>query len=63
MIKLQLYHSLAGSLTVTPDAEGTEDFEQTIKRSDATDGVVFLYWFGVKFNNHAKANQAPGLDF
>lgn len=55
MIKLQLYNELAGSLTVQPDAEGTEDFEQTLKRSEATDGVVFEYSLDLQFNKIAKA--------
>lgn len=55
MIKIQLYNSAAGSLTVIPDAEGTEDFEQTLKRSDATDGIVFEYSLDLQFNKVSKA--------
>lgn len=55
MIKLQLYNVSAGTLTVTPDAQGTEDFEQTLKRSDLTDGIVFEYTLDLRFNKQAKA--------
>lgn len=54
MIKLQFYNAAAGTLTVTPDAEGTEDFEDTIKRSDKTDGVIFEYSLDLRFNRQAK---------
>jgi hypothetical protein len=55
MIKLQFYHSNLGTLTVKPDAEGTEDFEETIKRSEKTDGVVYDYALDLQFNKEAKA--------
>lgn len=55
MIKIQLYNRIAGSLTVTPDAQGTEDFDQTLKRSDQTDGVVYEYNLDLKFNKQARA--------
>jgi hypothetical protein len=55
MIKLQFYHPSAGTLTVKPDAEGTDDFEQTMKRSDQTDGVIFEYSLDLKFTKKAKA--------
>jgi len=54
MIKIQLYHASAGTLTVTPDAEGTEDFEQTLKRSEATDGIVYEYSLDLQFNKVSK---------
>lgn len=55
MIKIQLYNSFAGVLDVSPDAQGTEDFEQTLKRSDQTDGVVFEYNLDLQFTKQAKA--------
>lgn len=55
MIRLQLYNAFAGTLNVTPDAEGTDDFEQTIKRSDKTDGVIFEYNLDLQFTKQAKA--------
>src|SRR5688572_23382288 len=55
MIKLQFYHPSAGTLTVTPDAEGTADFEQTLKRSDATDGITYEYALDLQFVKGAKA--------
>lgn len=55
MIKIQLYNSAAGTLTVTPDAEGTEDLEQTLKRSEQTDGVVFEYSLDLQFIKQARA--------
>lgn len=54
MIKLTLTHSQVGSITVTPDAEGTDDFEQTLKRSEKTDGVVYEYVLDLQFTKKAK---------
>lgn len=54
MIKIQLYNSRVGTLTVKPDAIGSADFEQTIKRSEQYDGVTFEYALDLRFLSEAK---------
>jgi hypothetical protein len=55
MIKIQLYNEFAGALTVTPDAQGLEDFDDTIRRSDDTDGVIHEYSLDLQFNKQSRA--------
>jgi hypothetical protein len=55
MIRIQLYNEFAGALTVIPDAQGTEDFDDTIRRSDDTDGVIHEYSLDLQFNKQSRA--------
>lgn len=49
MIALTLTHNQLGTIRVIPDAKGQDDLEQTIKRSDENDGIVFEYSLDLEF--------------
>lgn len=54
-ILLKLSNPYAGDFVVVPDADGQSEIEQTMKRSEATDGVVYEYILDLQFTRGAHA--------
>lgn len=54
MIKIQLFNDQLGPLVVNPDAIGTTELDQILKRSEKDDGVTYDYTLDLDFTKKAR---------
>ena len=55
MIRIDLTHNSLGTITVIPDARGQAELEQTLKRSEENDGIVYEYALDLDFTKKSGA--------